>query len=122
METDVIDTPGGHCAGLASWTRSAHAAPEARKHAQASYDLAVRAEATGAGVSRWSAMPSRPFVAGLHGEPKIEAFYAAKLPARGFDDATRPPSLPKPRPRRPRALRSLSPRALSARRPPQGPA
>lgn len=53
---------------------------EARKHAQASYTSLFEPKDL-AGVSADERHAVAAFVAGLHGEPKTSAFYAAKLPA-----------------------------------------
>lgn len=53
---------------------------EARKHAQASYDSLLRPTNFG-GVTADERHAIAAFVAGLHGEPKADAFYSAKLPA-----------------------------------------
>jgi CMD domain protein len=53
---------------------------EARKHAQASYDSLFQPRSAG-GVSADERHVIAAFVASLHGEPRTDAFYAAKLPA-----------------------------------------
>jgi CMD domain protein len=53
---------------------------EARKHAQASYTSLFEPRDRG-GVTADERHAIAAFVAGLHGEPKTDAFYAAKLPA-----------------------------------------
>lgn len=77
--TNVIDglvgiTPGSKLDAIRA-QRS-----EARKHAQASYTSLFEPKALG-GVSADERHAVASFVAGLHGEPKTDAFYAAKLPA-----------------------------------------
>ena len=78
MTQDVID----HLAGLAPDSPLAQIRdrkPITRQHAQASYAALFEAQDT-------SQMPAEErfavaaFVAGLHGQPKIAQFYAAKLP------------------------------------------
>lgn len=53
---------------------------EARKHAQASYDSLFQPKSF-CGVTAEERHAIAAFVAGLHGEPKTDAFYSAKLPA-----------------------------------------
>lgn len=53
---------------------------EARKHAQASY-AALFDPKDPAGVTQGERHAIAAFVAGLHGDPKTDAFYAARLPA-----------------------------------------
>ncbi len=77
--TDVIDslvgiTPGSRLDAIRA-QRS-----EARKHAQASYDSLFEPKALG-GVGADERHAIASFVAGLHGEPKTDAYYAARLPA-----------------------------------------
>ncbi len=77
--TDVIDglvgiTPGSKLDAIRA-QRS-----EARKHAQASYTSLFEPKDLG-GVSADERHAIAAFVAGLHGEPRTDAFYAAKLPA-----------------------------------------
>jgi len=76
---DVIDTLVGIAPGSKLDVIRAQRS-EARKHAQASYaslfePLEVR------GVAAYERHAIAAFVAGLHGEPRTNAFYAAKLPA-----------------------------------------
>jgi CMD domain protein len=77
--TDIIDqlvgiTPGSKLDAIRA-QRS-----EARKHAQASYDSLFQPRGFG-GVSADERNAIASFVASLHGEPRTDAFYAAKLPA-----------------------------------------
>ena len=77
--TDVIDSlveiaPGSKLDAIRA-QRS-----EARKHAQASYTSLFEPRELG-GVSTDERHAIASFVASLHGEPKTDAFYAAKLPA-----------------------------------------
>jgi CMD domain protein len=77
--TDVIDTlvgivPGSKLDAIRS-QRS-----EARKHAQASYAALLEPRDLG-GVTAEERFAVASFVAGLHGEPQTNAFYAEKLPA-----------------------------------------
>jgi CMD domain protein len=76
--TDVIDslvgvTPGSKLDAIRA-QRS-----EARKHAQASYTSLFEPRDLG-GVSTDERHAIAAFVAGLHGEPKTDAYYAARLP------------------------------------------
>lgn len=52
--------------------------PEARKHAQASYDALFEPKDFG-GVAADERLAIATFVAGLHGEPQTHAYYASKL-------------------------------------------
>ena len=76
---DVIDTLVGIAPGSKLDAIRANRS-EARKHAQASYASLFEPRDM-AGVTADERDAVAAFVAGLHGEPKTEAFYAAKLPA-----------------------------------------
>lgn len=77
--TDVIDTLVGIAPGSKLDAIRAQRS-EARKHAQASYTSLFEPKDQGT-VSADERHAIAAFVAGLHGEPKTGAFYAAKLPA-----------------------------------------
>jgi CMD domain protein len=77
--TDVIDTLVGIAPGSKLDTIRANRS-EARKHAQASYTSLFEPKHL-AGVTADERHAIAAFVAGLHGEPKTDTFYAAKLPA-----------------------------------------
>jgi CMD domain protein len=77
--TDVIDSLVGIAPGSKLDAIRAQRT-EARKHAQASYTSLFEPKELG-GVSADERHAVAAFVAGLHGEPKTNAFYAAKLPA-----------------------------------------
>ena len=77
--TDVIDSLVGIAPGSKLDAIRAQRT-EARKHAQASYTSLFEPKDLG-GVSADERHAIAAFVAGLHGEPKTDAFYAAKLPA-----------------------------------------
>jgi len=77
--TDVIDTLVGIAPGSKLDAIRANRS-EARKHAQASYTSLFEPRDM-AGVTADERHALAAFVAGLHGEPRTEAFYAAKLPA-----------------------------------------
>jgi CMD domain protein len=77
--TDVIDTLVGIAPGSKLDAIRAQRS-EARKHAQASYTSLFEPRDPG-GVTADERHAIAAFVAGLHGEPKTDAFYAAKLPA-----------------------------------------
>ena len=77
--TDVIDTLVGIAPGSKLDAIRANRS-EARKHAQASYTSLLEPRDM-AGVTADERHALAAFVAGLHGEPRTEAFYAAKLPA-----------------------------------------
>lgn len=79
--TDVIDTLAGIAAGSAL-DKARNNRPEARKHAQASYDSLFAPKAFG-GVSAQERFAVASFVAGLHGRPETIAFYADKLAGAG---------------------------------------
>ncbi|MDP1837608.1 MAG: CMD domain protein [Reyranella sp.] len=77
--SDVIDTLVGIAPGSKLDAIRAQRS-EARKHAQASYTSLFEPRDI-AGVTAEERHAIAAFVAGLHGEPKTDAFYAAKLPA-----------------------------------------
>ena len=77
--TDVIDTLVGIAPGSKLDAIRAQRS-EARKHAQASY-MSLFEPRDMAHVTADERHAIAAFVAGLHGEPKTDAFYAAKLPA-----------------------------------------
>ena len=77
--TDVIDSLVGIAPGSKLDAIRAQRT-EARKHAQASYTSLFEPKELG-GVSADERHAIAAFVAGLHAEPKTDAFYAAKLPA-----------------------------------------
>ncbi len=77
--TDVIDTLVGITPGSKLDAIRANRS-EARKHAQASYASLFEPRDM-AGVTADERHAIAAFVAGLHGEPKTDAFYGAKLPA-----------------------------------------
>ena len=85
---DVIDTlsgiaPGSHLDGVRRTRR-----PVAREHAQKSYDsLFTPADFGGFGPLERFAVAV--FIAGLHGQEAIKAFYAEKLRSSAATDATR---------------------------------
>ena len=76
--TDVIDSLVGIAPGSKLDAIRAQRT-EARKHAQASYTSLFEPKDL-AGVTADERHSIASFVAGLHGEPKTNAFYAAKLP------------------------------------------
>ncbi len=77
--TDVIDTLVGIAPGSKLDAIRANRS-EARKHAQASYTSLFEPRDPGQ-VTADERHAIAAFVAGLHGEPRTDAFYAAKLPA-----------------------------------------
>lgn len=77
--TDVIDTLVGIAPGSKLDAIRANRS-EARKHAQASYTSLFEPRDPGQ-VTADERHAIAAFVAGLHGEPKTDVFYAAKLPA-----------------------------------------
>ncbi|MDP1749580.1 MAG: CMD domain protein [Reyranella sp.] len=77
--TDVIDTLVGIAPGSKLDAIRANRS-EARKHAQASYTSLFEPRDP-AGVTADERHAIAAFVSGLHGEPKTDAFYTAKLPA-----------------------------------------
>jgi CMD domain protein len=76
--SDVIDTLVGIAPGSKLDAIRAQRS-EARKHAQASYASLFEPREVG-GVAAYERNCIAAFVAGLHGEPRTKAFYAAKLP------------------------------------------
>lgn len=76
--TDVIDMLVGIAPGSKLDAIRAQRS-EARKHAQASYTYLFEPRDPGS-VTADERHAIAAFVAGLHGEPKTSAFYAAKLP------------------------------------------
>ena len=85
---DVIDTlagiaPGSHLDSVRRTRR-----PVAREHAQKSYEsLFAPADFGGFGAAERHAVAV--FIAGLHGQDAIKAFYAEKLRSSAATDATR---------------------------------
>jgi len=77
--TDVIDSLVGIAPGSKLDAIRAQRS-EARKHAQASYTSLFEPRDL-AGVTADERFAVASFVAGLHGEPQTDAFYASKLPA-----------------------------------------
>ena len=77
--TDVIDSLVGIAPGSKLDAIRAQRS-EARKHAQASHTSLFEPKVLG-GVSADERHAIASFVAGLHGEPKTDAYYAARLPA-----------------------------------------
>lgn len=77
--SDIIDTLVGIAPGSKLDAIRAQR-PEARKHAQASYD-ALFAPTDLGGIAKEERFAIAAFVAGLHGEPQTKAHYEAKLPA-----------------------------------------
>ena len=75
---DVIDTLVGIAPGSKLDAIRANRS-EARKHAQASYASLFEPREVG-GVAAYERNCIAAFVAGLHGEPRTNAFYAARLP------------------------------------------
>ena len=75
--TDVIDTLAGLAPGSAL-SKARDNRPEARKHAQASYD-ALFETADFSGASQQERFAVASFVAGLHGRPETADYYAGKL-------------------------------------------
>ena len=88
MEADVIDTLAGIAAGshLDSVRRTRR--PTAREHAQKSYD-SLFAPADFGDFGPLERFAIAVFVAGLHGQSAIRAFYAEKLRSSAATDATR---------------------------------
>lgn len=79
--TDVIDTLAGIAPGSAL-DKARDNRPEARKHAQASYDALFAAKNFGS-FSALERFAVAAFVAGLHGRPETKDFYAGKLEETG---------------------------------------
>ena len=83
--TDLIDTLAGIAPGSAL-DKARDNRPEARKHAQASYDALFAAKNFGS-FSALERFAVAAFVAGLHGRPEMEAFYGSGLAAAGASTA-----------------------------------
>ena len=79
--SDVIDILAGITAGSALDTARDNR-PEARKHAQASYDALFKPKEFG-GVSAIERCAVAAFVAGLHGRPETRDYYDARLAEAG---------------------------------------
>src|SRR5262249_29754457 len=79
--TDVIDTLAGIAPGSAL-DKARDNRPEARKHAQASYDalFAPKSFDSFPALERFAVAT---FVAGLHGRPETKEYYEGKLVAAG---------------------------------------
>lgn len=88
MEADVIDTLAGIAPGspLDSVRRTRRAV--AREQAQKSYD-SLFAPGDYRGFGSLERFAVAVFVAGLHQQPAIKEFYAARLGSAGVSDATR---------------------------------
>lgn len=84
---DVIDTLVGIAPGSALDAIRARRS-EARKHAQASY-VGLLAPDDPGGVSLTERFAIAAFVAGLHGEPRTNAFYGEGLTSSGASEAVR---------------------------------
>jgi CMD domain protein len=83
--TDVIDTLAGLAPGSAL-SKARDNRPEARKHAQASYD-ALFETADFSGASQQERFAVASFVAGLHSRPETADYYAGKLAEAGASPA-----------------------------------
>jgi CMD domain protein len=81
MMTDVIDALAGIAPGSAL-DKARDNRPEARKHAQASYDALFGPKEFGS-FSALERFAVATFAAGLHGRPKMKEFYEGKLAAAG---------------------------------------
>ncbi len=79
--TDVIDALAGIAPG-SSLDKARDNRPEARRHAQASYDALFAPKAFGS-FSALERFAVATFVAGLHGRPETKEFYDGKLAAVG---------------------------------------
>ena len=79
--TDVIDVLAGIAPG-STLDKARDNRPEARKHAQASYDALFAPKEFG-GFSALERFAVATFVAGLHGRPEIKEFYESKLVTAG---------------------------------------
>jgi CMD domain protein len=79
--TDVIDTLAGIKPGSAL-DKARDNRPEARKHAQASYDALFQPKAFGS-FSKLERCAVAAFVAGLHGREETRDFYTQKLEEAG---------------------------------------
>jgi len=88
MEADVIDTLAGITPGSPIDTARRTRRPTAREHAQKSYESVFRPADYGdfGPLERFAVAV---FVAGLHGQSAIRAFYAEKLRSSAATDATR---------------------------------
>lgn len=82
---DVIDTLAGIAPGSPLDAVRAQR-PQARLHAQASYD-SLFTPLSEADATRLERFAIARFVAGLHGRPEMEAFYASDLAAAGVPPA-----------------------------------
>jgi CMD domain protein len=78
---DVIDTLAGIAPG-STLDEARDNRPEARKHAQASYDALFAPKAFGS-FSALERFAVATFVAGLHGRPETKAYYESKFMAAG---------------------------------------
>ena len=78
---DIIDTLAGIAPGSAL-DKARDNRPEARKHAQASYDALFAPKDFG-GFALQERFAIAAFVAGLHGRPETAEFYAEKLAGTG---------------------------------------
>jgi CMD domain protein len=83
--TDVIDTLVGLAPG-SPFSKARDNRPEARKHAQASYD-ALFVTADFSGVSKQERFAVASFAAGLHGRPETAEHYKARLAEAGASAA-----------------------------------
>ena len=88
MQADVIDTLAGIAPGSHLDTVRRTRRPTAREHAQKSYD-SLFAPADYGGFGPLERFAVAVFVAGLHGQSAIRAFYAEKLRSSAATDATR---------------------------------
>ena len=79
--TDVIDTLAGIAPGSAL-DKARDNRPEARKHAQASYDALFAPKDFGS-FSALARFAVAAFVAGVRGRPETKDFYAGKLEQAG---------------------------------------
>ncbi len=88
MEVDVIDTLAGIAAGSPLDTVRRTRRPVAREQAQKSYDSLFQPEDYG-GFGPLERYLVAMFVAGLHGQAAIQAFYTDKLRSSAATDAAR---------------------------------
>jgi CMD domain protein len=88
MEADVIDSLAGIAAGSPLDTVRRTRRAVAREQAQKSYDSLFRPADYG-GFGPLERFLVAMFVAGLHGQPAIQSFYAEKLRSSAATDATR---------------------------------
>ena len=79
--TDVIDTLAGIASG-SPLDKARNNRPEARKHAQASYDALFQPAAFGS-FSKLERFAVAAFVAGLHGREETRDYYTKKLEEAG---------------------------------------